>query len=83
MYGMSVYIEPEDILNKFSEEGRKRFNQCIFTDVVKDPYGGSVEINCLLFNSEDEAEKSEYISKLINIGRVKWKNLSTEPGSAQ
>ena len=58
MYGVSVYIEPQDILDKLSEKDRKRFNQCIFTDVIKAPYGGGVEIRCLLFN--DEIEESQY-----------------------
>lgn len=65
MYGVSVYIEPKDVLEKLSEEDKKRFNQCVFTDVARDPYGGGVELNCLLFNDEDEMEQSGYRYKLI------------------
>ena len=65
MYGVSVYIEPKDVLNKLSEEDKKRFNQCVFTDVVKDSYGGGVTIHCILFNDEDEMQESGYRYKLI------------------
>ena len=51
MYAVKVYIKPEDVLNKLSEKDRKRFNTCVFTDVVKDTYGG-IEIECLLLNDD-------------------------------
>ena len=65
MYGVSFYITPEDVLNKLTEENQKRFNKCIFTDVVKDR-DGSITIECLLFNSEDEIETSGYRYKLMD-----------------
>lgn len=65
MYGVSVYIEPKDVLAKLSEEDKKRFNQCVFTDVDKDPYGGGITIHCLLFNSADEIDLSGCRYKLI------------------
>ena len=65
MYGVSFYITPEDVLNKLTEEGQKRFNKCIFTDVIKDR-DGSITIECLLFNSEDEIETSGYRYKLMD-----------------
>ena len=65
MYGVSVYIEPKDVLDKLSEEDQQRFNQCVFIDVQREPYGGGVTLNCLLFNSEDEIEKSGCRYKLI------------------
>ena len=65
MYGVSVYIEPKDILDKLSEEDNKCWNQCVFLDVDRDPYGGGVTIHCLLFNSENEIEKSGYRYKLM------------------
>lgn len=49
MHAVKVYIKPEDVLNKLSEKDRKRFDTCIFTDIVKDTYGG-IEIECLLLN---------------------------------
>lgn len=66
MYGISVYIKPEDVLNKLTEEGQKRFNKCIFTDVIKDSYGSGITIECLLFNSEDEIEMSGYRYRLMD-----------------
>ena len=66
MYGISVYIEPEDVLRKLTEEGQKRFNKCVFVDVIKDKYGSGITIECLLFNSEDEIESSDYRYKLID-----------------
>lgn len=65
MYGISVYIKPEDVLNKLTEEGQRCFNKCIFTDVIKDSYGGGITIECLLFNSEDEIETSGYRYRLM------------------
>ena len=64
MFGTSVYIEPKDILDKLPEDLKKRFNQCVFTDVVRDSYGGGVALHCLLFNDQDEFEESEYRYRL-------------------
>ena len=58
MYGISFYIEPKDVLEKLSKEDQMRFNQCVFTDVAKDPYGGGVTIDCVLFNDEDGMQES-------------------------
>ena len=52
MYGVSVYIEPKDVLAKLSDEDKKRFNQCVFTDVMKD-IDGTITIDCIVF--EDTA----------------------------
>lgn len=49
MYGLSVYIAPEDIIDKLSDEDKKKFNQCVFTDVYKDRFGG-ITIDCVVFN---------------------------------
>lgn len=66
MYGVSFYITPDDILCRLTEEGQKRFNKCIFTDVIKDSYGGGITIECLLFNSEEEIETSGYRYRLMD-----------------
>lgn len=63
MYVGSVYIEPKDVLNKLSKEDKNRFNQCFFTDVVKEK-DGSVTISYVVFN-DDSAAESEYRTKLI------------------
>ena len=65
MYGVSVYIEPEDVIKKLSEEERKCFNKCVFTDVIKDPYGGGLTIYCMLFNSEEEINMAARRYKLM------------------
>ena len=52
MYGLRVYITPKDVLDKLSDEDKKRFNQCVFTDVTKER-DGSVTIDCVVFNDPD------------------------------
>ena len=64
MYGGSIYVEPKDILNHLSEEDKKKFNQCVFTDVVKEK-DGSVAISYVVFY-DDTVEESEYRTKLID-----------------
>ena len=49
MYGLSVYITPEDIISKLSDEDKKRFNQCVFTDVTRG-MDGSITIDCVVFD---------------------------------
>ena len=49
MQSVKFYIEPEDILDILTEEGREMFNKCIITDVEK-MYDGTIELTCLLFN---------------------------------
>ena len=39
MYGLKVYITPEDIIEKFSDEDKERFNQCVFTNVAREADG--------------------------------------------
>ena len=62
MYGLSVYIDPEDILERLSDEDKKRFNQCVFTDVHKDRLGG-VTIDCVVFNDPDPYVEAEYVQR--------------------
>lgn len=64
MYGGNIYVEPKDVLNHLSKEDKKRFNQCIFTDVVKEK-DGSVTISYVVFY-DDTVEESEYRTKLID-----------------
>lgn len=62
MYGVKVHIESEDILNKLSEEDRKIFNRCIFTDIEKKTE--SVEISCVLFN-DSNLDKMDCMKKMV------------------
>lgn len=59
MYGVQIYIEPKDILDKLSEEDKKRFNQCVFTDVTRG-MDGSITINCVVFDDPDPYVKAQH-----------------------
>ena len=52
MYGLSVYITPEDIMDRLCDEDKAKFNQCVFTDVVRER-DGTITINCVVFNDPD------------------------------
>ena len=56
MYGLSVYIEPKDILEKLSDEDKEKFNACVFTDIRREQ-DGSVTIDCVVFDSSDPNRK--------------------------
>lgn len=64
MHLTTVYVEPKDILNKLTEESKKMFNKCVFTDCQK-MKDGTVNITCLLFNDQDASTYSEYRYKLM------------------
>ena len=63
MYGVKLYIEPEDIFNKLSEEDKNRFKKCVFDNAEKMP-DGTVEITCLLFENEETINNIEDRFKL-------------------
>ena len=71
MYGVKVYVEPKDILNKLNDEDKQRFNQCVFTDIHK-CMDGSVEIDCILFYEDESVMYSDrqklIIDKFCEIG---------------
>ena len=52
MYGLRVYITPEDIIDKLCDEDKAIFNQCVFTDVRRE-FDGSITIDCVVFNDHD------------------------------
>ena len=52
MYGLKVYITPEDIIDKLSDEDKERFNQCVFTNLAREA-DGSITIECVLFDDPD------------------------------
>ena len=52
MYASKIYITPEDVLDRLSPEEKERFNQCVFTNVVREQ-DGSVTIECVLFHDDD------------------------------
>lgn len=52
MYASKIYITPEDVLDRLSSEEKERFNQCVFTNVVREQ-DGSISIECVLFHDDD------------------------------
>ena len=52
MYGLRVNITPEDIMERLCDEDKAKFNQCVFTDVVRER-DGTITINCVVFNDPD------------------------------
>jgi hypothetical protein len=52
MYGLQVYITPEDIIDKLCDEDKARFNQCVFADVTRGR-DGSITIDCVVFDDPD------------------------------
>lgn len=67
MYGLTVYITPEDIIAKLSDEDKKRFNQCVFTDVTKG-IDGSVTIDCVVFEDTDPYISAKHRQKFFGDG---------------
>lgn len=59
MYGLQVYITPEDVINKLSDEDKERFNQCVFTDVRRER-DGSITIDCVVFDDPDSYVREKY-----------------------
>ena len=70
MYGLKVYITPEDIINKLSDEDKKRFNQCVFTDATRER-DGSITIDCVVFDDQDpyvrEMHRQRYCSSNLSV----------------
>ena len=52
MYGLIVYITPEDIIDRLCDEDKSRFNQCVFTDVTRER-DGTITIDCVVFDDPD------------------------------
>ena len=67
MYGVSVYITPEDIIDKLSDEDKERFNQCVFTDVKRE-MDGSITIDCVVFDDPDPYVSAKHRQKYFDEG---------------
>ena len=78
MYGLQVYITPEDILNKLCDEDKERFDQCIFTDVIREP-DGSITIDCIVFNDPDLYIRNGKHRQKYCDGNLSVNTLSLEP----
>ena len=70
MYGVQVYIKPQDIIDRLSDKDKKRFNQCVVTDVVKDMDGG-VTIACVLFDDPDPYVRAKHRQRYFGEGELK------------
>ena len=79
MYGLKVYITPEDIIDKLSDEDKTRFNQCVFTNVTRE-MDGSITIDCVVFDDPDpyvrEKHRQRYCDSnlSVDIPRLEPKN---------
>lgn len=69
MYGLKIYITPEDIINKLSDEDKERFNQCVFTDITKE-MDGSITIDCMVFNDSDTVARSDCRYRFCDEGTI-------------
>lgn len=69
MYGLSVYVTPGDVLDRLSDEDKKRFNQCVFTDVHRGQ-DGSVTIDCVVFDDSDPYVKERHRQKYFDKGSL-------------
>lgn len=71
MYGLKVYISPEDIIDKLCDKDKARFNQCVFTDVTKE-IDGSITIDCVVFDDPDPYVREKHRQRCCD------SNLSVE-----
>ena len=71
MYGLRVYITPDDIIDKLSDEDKARFNQCVFTDVTRE-IDGSITIDCVVFDDPDPYVREKHRQRYCDA------NLSVE-----
>lgn len=67
MYGLKVYITPEDIIDKLCDEDKARFNQCVFTDVTRER-DGSITIDCVVFDDPDPYVSAKHRQKYFDKG---------------
>lgn len=70
MYGLSVYITPEDIIDRLSDADKKRFNQCVFTGINREQ-DGSITIDCVVFNDLDPYVVQKHKQKYFSEGYLK------------
>lgn len=70
MYGLKVYITPEDIIDKLSDEDKERFNQCVFTNVTREN-DGSITIDCAVFNDPDPHVQHNHRQKYFGEHSIK------------
>lgn len=70
MYALKVYITPKDVISRLSPADKKRFNQCVFTDVEKSK-DGSITIGCVVFNDPDPYVQKQHRQRYFSEGSLK------------
>ena len=73
MYGLKVCITPEDIMDKLSDEDKARFNQCVFTDVIRER-DGSITIDCVVFDDPDPYVRAKHRQRYCDEGSIEVSN---------
>ena len=74
MYGLKVYITPEDVIDKLSDKDKERFNQCVFTDVTRE-MDGSITIDCVVFDDQDPYVIATHRQKYFSEGSLEVENI--------
>ena len=74
MYGLKVYITPEDIIDRLSDEDKVKFNQCVFTDVAREA-DGSITIDCVVFDDQDQYVRAKHRQKYFSEGSIRVSNV--------
>lgn len=77
MYGLKVYIRPEDIIDKLSDKDKERFNQCVFTDVVREK-DGSITIDCVVFDDPDPYVEVKHRYRYFGEGSIEVDNVKNK-----
>ena len=77
MYGLKIYITPEDVISRLPDEEKARFNQCVFTDVTRER-DGSITIECTVLNDADpyavQQHRQKYFREADQLFEA-WKKL--------
>ena len=74
MYYVHFYISSEQVLEKLSDEDKKRFNKCVPIDINKDIHNGYIDVVYALFSVDEKID--EEIEKEKNKHRkVELKDL--------
>lgn len=69
MYRLKVYITPEDIIDRLSDEDKERFNQCVFTDVTREA-DDSITIDCVVFDDPDPYVRARHRQRYFGEGSL-------------
>ena len=54
---IKLFINEKDILNKLSDDDRKKYNKCVFHEAKTNSDGSELTFVCLLFNDNDNNDE--------------------------